>query len=54
MHHRLLVVDQSYLRSPELERVLSDNSNRVVLPDLGFFEMAKGEEAEPDPVLLGA
>jgi hypothetical protein len=47
MRHRYLVADQNYLRSPELQSLLdSDPALKVVLPDLGFFEMAKGDRAE--------
>ena len=41
------VVDQNYLRTLELETLLAaDPSVRVILPDLAFLEMAKGEHQE--------
>lgn len=47
MRRRYLVADQNYLRAPELEALLTtDPSVRVIFPDLGFLEMAKGEQQE--------
>jgi hypothetical protein len=47
MRRRYLVADQNYLRAPELEALLcTDPSVRIVLPDLGFFEMAKNDHKE--------
>lgn len=47
MRHTYLVTDQNYLRTPQLEQLLTTHpSTRIVLPDLAMFEMTKPDERE--------
>jgi hypothetical protein len=47
MSKRYLVVDQNYLRAPELKLLLEqEDSVRVILPDLAFLEMTKSAQRE--------
>ncbi len=47
MGKRYLVVDQNYLRTPQLQVLLgADNLSRFVLPDLALLEMTKGAHRE--------
>lgn len=47
MQYTYYVVDQNYLRSQRLEQLLATEPDiRLVLPDLGMFEMAAPDERE--------
>lgn len=47
MSHFYLVVDQNYLRNPQLESLLAATINtRIVFPDLAMFEMTKTDKRE--------
>lgn len=47
MKHTYYVVDQNYLRSPRLKQLLATRPDiRLVLPDLGMFEMAAPDKRE--------
>ncbi|OQA31189.1 MAG: hypothetical protein BWY57_02462 [Betaproteobacteria bacterium ADurb.Bin341] len=46
MNKRFLVIDQNYLRTPQLKALLEDDRIRIVLPDLALLEMTKGMHRE--------
>lgn len=45
MRHTYFVIDQNYLRAPQLEELLATQPRtRIVVPDLAMFEMTKSSE----------